>query len=173
MSLLKTFLGIAVLVGLCAGIFIFMRDRGIATPLQHSIQMSNPSTGTLSGTGLGTAPPTVPPATPPSASDAVIALANDPRRTAPTVALVDPAKLDPETAKRYQTALDDVELDGCNSNGTLAVRVRGERLPHIVRSGQILQLPGGLAVTLRQRGYPACRVTLYDGKTAIGEVAGF
>jgi hypothetical protein len=165
MSFVKTVLGIAVVVGICIGIFITMRDHGVKTPLETSMQMSNPA-GSVASSSSAQTPPAAP-------ASAAIALANDPRRTAPNVNLVDPNKIDPEMAKRYANALDAVELDGCNANGTVAVRVRGERIPHIVRSGQSLQMPDGLTLTVRPRGYPACRIMLYDGKTAIGEVAGF
>ena len=163
MSLWKTFLGLFVIVLLATAGLVMYRNQGGKSPLQQQLAAAS-----------SVVSPTLAAATSADAAPSgVIALANDPRRVAAPVTAPDLAKLDPESAKRYANALDEVEIDGCNANGTFAVRLRGEKRPRMVRSGQEVTLPGGVSVTMRSRGYPNCRVMLYDGKLAIGEVAGF
>jgi hypothetical protein len=145
-----------------AGLVMF-RNQGAKLPLQRQLEAASSAVSpTLAAASSADAAPS-----------GVIALANDPRRVAPPVTAPAVAQLDPETAKRYADALDEVEIDGCNANGTFAVRLRGEKRPRMVHSGQEVTLPGGVTVTMRSRAYPNCRVVLYDGKLAIGEVAGF
>ncbi len=163
MSLWKTFAIIFIIVVVAVAGLLYYRDQGARTPLQSQLAAAS-SAVSPSAAATSSAEP---------ASGGVIALANDPRRVAAPVTAPDVAKLDPATAKRYADALEEVEVDGCNANGTFAVRLRGEKRPRMVRSGQEVTLPGGLAVTMRSRGYPSCRVMLYDGKLALGEVAGF
>jgi hypothetical protein len=162
MSLGKTFAIIFIIVVLAVAGLLVYRDQGAKSPLQSQLAAAGSALATTTAA--------------PSSGDAaqgVIALANDPRRVAPPVTAPGVAKLDPATAKRYADALEQVEVDGCNANGTFAVRLQGEKRPRMVRSGQEVALPGGLTVTMRSRGYPNCRVMLYDGKVALGEIAGF
>ncbi len=166
MSLLKTVVVLAILVLLAVFGLTMMRSHGIKLPLQ---QQSDTIKGMTAGSSVLAAPAAIS-----SSNDTgVIALSNDPRRAPAPVAAGSSVPLDAETARRYAEALDDIEVDACNANGTVAVRVRGERAPHMVRNGQSVKLPHDFEVTLRLRGYPNCRVMLYDGRVAIGEVAGF
>lgn len=163
MSLWKTVFALFIIVLLATGGLVMLRNQGAKLPIEQQLAAaSSVVSPTLAAASSAD-----------GAQSGVIALANDPRRAAPPVAAPEVAKLDPETAKRYANALDEVEIDGCNANGTFAVRLRGEKRPRMVRSGQEVTLPGGVTVTMKSRGYPSCRVELYDGKLAIGQVAGF
>ena len=163
MSLWKTFSIFFIIVVAAVACLVMYRKQGAATPFEQQMAAASSAVSpTLASVSSSDAAPS-----------GVIALANDPRHVAPPVAAPEVAKLDPETAKRYADALDEVEIDGCNANGTFAVRLRGEKRPRMLRSGQEVTLPGGVTVTMRARGYPNCRVMLYDGKLALGEVAGF
>jgi hypothetical protein len=166
MSIFRTFLFLVVVV--VAGIYGLAKFREKA-PARAALVEAPIAAGTrLSGE------PAVSSVSAAAASAAgAIALANDPRRTAPPTEYAQSATLDPERVKLYQAALDEIELDGCNGNGTFAVRLRGEKRPRMLRSGAVVELPDGLKVTLRMHGYPNCKVQVADGKNAIGEIAGF
>jgi hypothetical protein len=167
MSLFKTLLVICALV--CCSIYGLMklREKGTTTSILASSPSPAAAVGRISGE------PALSSATPGGSAGAAIALSNDPRRTAPAQQFAQPATLDPERVKRYQDALEQFELDGCNRNGTFAVRLKNDRRPRMMHSGDSVELPGGLTVSLRMHGYPNCKVDVYDGKIAIGEVAGF
>jgi len=165
MNLLKTFLFLVVVVA--AGIYGLTKFREKAPS-----RMALDQPPVAAGTRLSGEPAITSATAATSSSGGVIALANDPRRTAPPTEYAQPATLDPERVKLYQAALEEIELDGCNSNGTFAVRLRGERRPRMLHSGALVELPDGLKVTLRAHGYPNCKVQVSDGKNAIGEIAG-
>jgi hypothetical protein len=168
-SLLKTLLLIGVLVAASIYGLIKLREKGTATSIlggndapparlsgEPAITSANKAEGREASAPAG-----------------AIALSDDPRRVAAPKSFVQPEALDPDLVKRYQVALEDIELDGCNANGSFAIRLRGAREPHLLRNGGLVDMPNGLHLTLRSHGYPSCKVVLYDGKNAIGEVAGF
>jgi hypothetical protein len=160
MSLSKTLLALLLLVGLAVfGLIQWQHRSPQALPLERLANVGGAQASALA------AAPTLSLAMP---------LANDPRQVAAPKSFATPASsADPALAARYEAALREIEVDGCNRNASFVVRLKGERRPHMVRDGDAVELANGLRVTLRLRGYPACQIVLYDGKTAIGEVAGF
>jgi hypothetical protein len=101
-------------------------------------------------------------------------LSSDPATHTPTPKMYDTkAAIDPERRKRYQDALGELDVQGCNGNGTFSYQLSGRRTPRTLRSGEAITFSNGLVLTARMAGFPNCRITLSDGTFLVAELSSF
>lgn len=78
-----------------------------------------------------------------------------------------------EQRERYEAALSELEIEGCNRNGSFSYQMRGQRAPRTMRSGESIHFHNGLVLVAHVAGFPSCRVTLSDGGHAVAELSSF
>jgi hypothetical protein len=81
--------------------------------------------------------------------------------------------VDPKRRELYERALADLDIGGCNRNGSFTYQLRGERVLHTLRSGESIHFSNGLALVARVAAFPSCRITFSDHGQTVAELSSF
>ncbi len=75
--------------------------------------------------------------------------------------------------REYIDALNELQIAGCNANGSFTVQIHRQAAPHTLRPGEPIEFTSGLVLTGRVSSYPECRVTLFDHDQRVAELSSF
>lgn len=79
----------------------------------------------------------------------------------------------PEKRASYGRALAELEVIGCNANGSFSVKTGAPDGIRLLHSGEAVHFKDGLILVAKLTGYPQCHVALYDGRVKVADRAAF